>query len=55
MNYDRTIAFAKSINAKVTIPLDPGRKRDMHSKTDVEKTWALYRPASDFDNVRRKT
>ncbi len=56
MNFDKAIEFAKSVNAKVTIPLDPLRKRDMHAKTDVQRTWDLYYP-KDFDDVpseRRK-
>ncbi len=57
MNYDKAIEFAKSVNAKVTIPLDPKRPRKMDEPADVQKTWSLYRPAEDFDNVpslRRK-
>lgn len=37
------VKFAASVNAKICLPLDPKRPRDMLAKTDVQKTWALYR------------
>jgi hypothetical protein len=43
--------FAASVGAKVTFPTDPERKRHMDAPADVAKTWSLYRPAADFDNV----
>lgn len=35
--------FADSIKARLTLPSEPHRPRNLYEKTDVAKTWALFR------------